>query len=77
VKNVGDRNIVSDEAVIFPASIYHHMEWSDNIYSMSYVSLYLLWHNCRTNRLIIWSRIFFEKNDFSQLPSNLFLYNSF
>jgi len=51
MKNLGDRNIVSEEVVAFPASIYRRMEWSDNICSLSNVSWYSLWHNCRSNRL--------------------------
>jgi len=77
VKNVGDRNIVSDEAVTFPASIYRRTEWSDNICSLSNVSLYSLWHNYRSNTLTMWSRVFFEKNESSQRPSIPFLYSSF
>jgi len=77
VKNFGDRNIVSDEAATFPASIYRHMEWSDNIRSLSNVALYSLWHKCRPNRLTLWSRVFFEKNESSQRPWIPFLYNSF
>ena len=77
VKNVGDRNIVSDGAATFPASIYRSMEWSYVTRSLSNVSLYSLWHDSRPNRLTVWSRVVFEKNESSQRPSIPFFYNQF
>jgi len=77
VKNAGDRNVVSDEAVTFTASIYRRMEWSGDVCSLSNVSFYSLWHNYGSNRLTVWSRVFFDKNESSQRPSIPFLYNSF